>query len=261
MANSKRISAFYENIRTGAVHDGIPMTEAVSTLCASGLQEVYISYASTQQYADEIAEVLDKTGVKITGLHAWITFSRNGTEARDVIDQAASLGTDHVLIVPVCDGNDVEILIAGMQDAFSYGKEKGICVFMEDLDDTDSPYNSAAGLQKFMDRIPDLMCCFDTGNWIMHGEDEVKAFKQFRDRICAMHMKDRRLTKENPDDGGKMILDGTYRYPAPVGQGMIRIPEILAMAGEWPLIVELYDYSPSHMIDGIRISIEWLRGQ
>ena len=260
MTVSKRIAAFYENIRTGAVHDGIPMTEAVSALCSAGLQGIYISYASTLRHADEIADVLAETGVEITGLHAWISFSKNGTEARSVIDQAARLGTDHVLIVPVCDGNDVETLIAGMQDAVGYGKEKGVQVFMEDLDDADSPYNSMAGLQRFLDRIPDLKCCFDTGNWIMHGEDEVEAFRLFRDRIGAMHLKDRRLAPENPDDAGIMIPDGTCRYPAPVGQGMIRLPEILAMAGDWPLIVELYDYSPSHMLEGIRKSIEWLRG-
>lgn len=261
MANAKRISAFYENIRTGATHDGIPMTEAVSALCTAGLQGIYISYASTLQYADEIAEVLAKTGVEITGLHAWISFSKEGKEARDVIDRAAGLGTDHVLIVPVCDGNDIETLITGMQDAVSYGREKGIRVYMEDLDDAESPYNNAAGLQKFMDRIPGLMCCFDTGNWIMHGEDEVEAFRQFRDRTGAMHLKDRRLTKENPDDASIMILDGTFRYPAPVGQGMIRIAEILSMAGEWPLIVEMYDYSPSHMLEGIGKSVEWIRRQ
>ena len=180
MEKTKRISAFYENIRTGAVHDGISVVKAVSALCSSGLQGIYISYASTLQYADEIAEVVAETGVEITGLHAWISFSKDGTEARDVIDQAARLGTDHVLIVPVCDDNDVETLVAGMQDAVRYGMEKGIQVFMEDLDAADSSYNSMKGLQTFMDRIPELKCCFDTGNWIMHGEDEVEAFRQFR---------------------------------------------------------------------------------
>ena len=261
MEKTKRISAFYENIRTGAVHDGISMVKAVSALCSSGLQGIYISYASTLQYADEIAEVVAETGVEITGLHAWISFSKDGTEARDVIDQAARLGTDHVLIVPVCDDNDVETLVAGMQDAVRYGMEKGIQVFMEDLDAADSSYNSMNGLQTFMDRIPELKCCFDTGNWIMHGEDEVEAFRQFRNRICAMHLKDRRLTAENPDDIGKMVLDGTCRYPSPVGRGVIRIQEILKTAGDWPLIVELYGYSPSYMLDGIKASIEWLRRQ
>jgi hypothetical protein len=76
-----------------------------------------------------------------------------------------------------------------------------------------------------------------------------------------MHLKDRRLTAENPDDVGKMVLDGTCRYPSPVGRGVIRIQEILKTAGDWPFIVELYGYSPSYMLDGIKASIEWLRRQ
>ena len=87
MKTSGTIAAFYENIRTGAVHDGIPMAEAVSALCASGLRGLYISYESAAEYADEIAETLKRTGAEVTGLHAWIKFSENGTEARRVIDR------------------------------------------------------------------------------------------------------------------------------------------------------------------------------
>ena len=55
MSTTGTIAAFYENIRTGAAHDGIPMADAVSALCESGLRGLYISYESTLEYADEIA--------------------------------------------------------------------------------------------------------------------------------------------------------------------------------------------------------------
>ena len=177
------------------------------------------------------------------------------------IARAAALGTDHVLFVPVCAGNDVETLIAGMRDAVAYGAEKGVGIYMEDLDQADSPYNSVAGLQTFLDRIPGLLCCFDTGNLIMHGEDEAAGFRQLQGRVRAMHLKDRALSPRHPDEPGKQILDGTFRYPAPVGTGCIRMAEILAMAGDMPVIVELYDYSPAHMLDGIRASVAWVRAR
>ncbi|MBR4501096.1 MAG: sugar phosphate isomerase/epimerase [Clostridia bacterium] len=261
MKTSGTIAAFYENIRTGAVHDGIPMAEAVSALCASGLRGLYISYESAAEYADEIAETLKRTGAEVTGLHAWIKFSENGTEARRVIDRAKEMGTDHALIVPVCEGNHIDTLIAGMRDAVDYGKTKGIRVYMEDLDQPDSPYNSISGVRTFLDRVPGLGCCFDTGNWIMHGEDEAEAFRQFRGRIGAMHLKDRRAAPINADDEGIRILDGTFRYPAPVGKGNIGIAGILSMAGDWPMIVEMYGYSPGHMLEGIRESVEWIRAE
>ncbi|MBR6706592.1 MAG: sugar phosphate isomerase/epimerase [Clostridia bacterium] len=261
MKSAGTIAAFYENIRTGAAHDGIPMAEAVSALCASGLRGLYISYESASEYADEIAETLKRTGAEVTGLHAWVTFGENGTEARRVIDRAKDLGTDHALIVPVCEDNDIGTLIAGMRDAVSYGKTRGVRVYMEDLDQSDSPYNSVNGLRTFLERVPGLNCCFDTGNWIMHREDEVEAFRQFRGRIGAMHLKDRRAAPGNADDEGVRILDGTFRYPAPVGKGDIRIAEILSMAEDWPVIVEMYGYSPGHMLEGIRESVEWIKGE
>ena len=254
MSSDKRIAAFYENIITGSMHEGLSMVDAVSVLRNSGLRGIYVSYDSTVYYADELAEVLEKTGVEITGLHAWVDFDK--TDAHDVIDQAVRLGTDHVLLVPVCAGNDAETLLAGMRNAVAYGENNGVRIYMEDLDQADSPYNSVAGLQFFLDQVPGLRCCFDTGNLIMRQEDEVQAFRHLQPRICALHLKDRAMTPVNADDMGKKILDGSNRYPVPVGKGYIRIPEILAMAGDLPVIVELYDYSPSHMLDGIRSSVQ-----
>ncbi len=256
-----KIAAFYENIRTGAVQDGIPMAEAVAALCRSGLQGLYVGWQSAQQYPQELASVLRETGTEAVGLHGWIDFDRGGAEARAMIDRAAELGTDHALIVPVCEGGDVGRLIADMREAVRYGREKGVRVCMEDLDQASSPYNSLAGLKRFLEEIPDLCCCFDTGNWIMHGEDEVEAFKALRGRITALHLKDRVTAPVNGDDGARQILDGSVRYPVPVGQGYIRVAEILAMAGDWPAVVELYEYSPAHMLEGIRASVEWVKGQ
>ena len=223
------VSAFYENIRTGAVHDGLTMVDAVRLLCESGLQGIYVSYESTVQFSGELAEVLRETGIKVTGLHAWIDFSRDETGYKKLIDQAVRLGTDHALIVPVCSGQNLETLIDGMKNAVEYGEARGVQVYMEDLDQADSPYNNLTGLKLFLDQISGLSCCFDTGNLIMDQEDEVDGFEQLKTRIRALHLKDRSVRQNNPDDIGKQILDGSYRYPVPVGNGYIRIPEILEM--------------------------------
>ena len=79
--------------------------------------------------------------------------------------------------------------------------------------------------------------------------------------MSAMHLKDRALTPGNAEDAGARILDGSLRYPVPVGKGYIRIAEILSMAGDWPVIVELYNYSPAHMLEGIWASVEWVNAQ
>ena len=235
------------------------MANAVRSLCESGLQEIYVSYESTVQFSCELAEVLRETGIKVTGLHAWIDFSRDETGYQKLIDQAVRLGTDHALIVPICFDQDIETLIEGMKKAVEYGEARGVQVYMEDLDQADSPYNNLTGLKLFLNQIPGLSCCFDTGNLIMYQEDEAEGFRQLKTRIRALHLKDRSVRPKNPDDIGKQILDGSYRYPVPVGSGYIRIPEILEMAADLPMIVELYDYSPSQMLAGIRSSVEWVQ--
>ena len=256
-----KIAAFFENIRTGAEYEGISVAEAVSGLQKAGLQGIYVSCESTQKYADELAEAVRETGVGIVGLHGWIDFDTQIGDVRGAIDRAAELGTDHLLIVPVCEGNDVEKLTAGMRDAVAYGREKGVRVCMEDVDQANYPTSTIAGLRAFLDRIPGLECCFDTGNWIMSGEDEVEAFKKTQDRISAMHLKDRSKTRINEDDIEIRLPDGSELYPAPVGKGYVRVAEILSMAGDWPVIAELYNCSPARMLEGIRASVEWIAAQ
>ena len=156
---------------------------------------------------------------------------------------------------------DCEKLTAGMRDAVAYGQEKGVRVCMEDVDQANYPTSTIAGLRAFLDRIPGLECCFDTGNWIMSGEDEVEAFKKTQDRISAMHLKDRSKTRINEDDIEIRLPDGSELYPAPVGKGYIRVAEILSMAGDWPVIAELYNCSPARMLEGIRASVEWIAAQ
>ena len=257
-----KISAFYENIRTGAEFCGVTMTEAVTMLRDSGLTGLYISLDSLKASLPEIRAVLENTGVFVAGLHAWIDLDTNPDGYRELIDAACNNGTDNVLIVPTCSGNHdnnlTEILLAGVKAAVEYGESRGITVCMEDMDRLNSPYNSVAGLDQFLSNIPGLFCCFDTGNFIMHQEDELEAFRYFQSKISMMHLKDRAKEPEHPDDVGRIIADGTVRYPCPVGSGFIQIKQILDIANGLPVIVELYDYSPEHMLEGIRKSIKWL---
>lgn len=58
--------------------------------------------------------------------------------------------------------------------------------------------------------------------------------------------------------------DGSPSYAAETGFGYIHIKEILDLLKEqkYPgnVIVELYDYSPEHMLEGIGESVSWVAG-
>ena len=67
-----------------------------------------------------------------------------------------------------------------------------------------------------------------------------------------------------PDDMAKICADGSPSYAAETGFGYIHIKEILDLLKEqkYPgnVIVELYDYSPEHMLEGIGESVSWVAG-
>lgn len=139
-----------------------------------------------------------------------------------------------------------------------------IAVSMEDFDGLEAPYCTIAGLNDFLTDVPGLACSFDTGNFIMYQENELEAFQLFRDKICTVHLKDRRKEAKYPDDKAKICADGSLSYAAETGRGYIHIKEILDLLKEqnYPgnVIVELYDYSPEHMLEGIGESVSWVAG-
>lgn len=135
---------------------------------------------------------------------------------------------------------------------------------MEDFDGLEAPYCTIAGLNDFLTDVPGLACSFDTGNFIMYQENELEAFQLFRDKICTVHLKDRRKEAKYPDDKAIICADGSLSYAAETGRGYIHIKEILDLLKEqnYPgnVIVELYDYSPEHMLEGIGESVSWVAG-
>ena len=252
------IAAFYENIVSGAEASGISVTNAVPNLMDHGLEALYILDDSLKYRSDEVHTVLKATGIAVAGLHAWIDFSSDPSNQsfRFLIDEAVRLKTDNVLIVPGM--GSAKNIVHGMLNAVHYGDTMNIRVCMEPLDRLDAPYCTLEGLEYFLLNIPGLYCCFDTGNLVLHAEDEVDAFRQLSDKVCAMHLKDRSKQPGFPDTIVKICANGDIVYPAPVGSGFIRIGEILDMAEDMPLIVELYDYSLEHMLDGLRESLDWV---
>ena len=267
-----KIAAFYENIVEGARAAGISLETAVRELMQEGLELLYISGFAYKDSADEIESLLKSTGIGVEGMYMFYNFGEDPEDRsyEELIDTTKRLGGTNVLLIPgMLQPGDPENekktdnMIHGMRRAVAYGREKEINVSMEDFDGPDAPFCTIDGLAYFLNHVPGLTCSFDTGNFIMEHEDEMRAFELFKDRICTMHLKDRAKEGRYPDVRSKACKDGALEYPAAVGQGYIRMKEILDRLKEMDyqgnLIVELYDYSPAHMLEGIRESVCWVK--
>ena len=261
------VSAFFENILTGARAKGIPVEEALRQMQRAGLDTVYVGRDSLAEFGDNLFDMLASINLPVEGLHGWFDFAGNpeAENWKEFIDTAARCGAKHVLFVPGLDGSEERLanMVSVLRKAVAYGKEKGIAVTMENLDQLTAPYNRKEGLNWFFSQVEGLQCCFDTGNFVIYHENELELLEDFLDNLCTMHMKDRSKEKLHPNDDSCRCADGAVVYPAPVGDGYMQIPAILERlksAGyQGALIAELDGYDGEFMLEGMRKSVSWLR--
>ncbi len=89
--------------------------------------------------------------------------------------------------------------IAGVKkiaDSQSAADITPITVVIEDFDDRNSPIASVSGMKWFAEQVPGLCFTFDTGNFIIHGEDIFAAWEELKDKVVHVHCKDRKISAE-----------------------------------------------------------------
>jgi sugar phosphate isomerase/epimerase len=247
-----RISAFLENISQIAQKSEQSMMEVLKELKAEGLESVYTEYSRVMKEREqEMIELLNMCGLKLEGL--WDTIpihEMSETEVKEeymgLVDCAARNGAKHVLITPggfhksvdpkkitreevLEREEDIQYIMKQVNHAVIYGRNKGVDITLEDYDIFTSPVVFPDVLRRFFEEIPDLKCSFDTGNFISCDYDVMKEFPYYKDRIVAIHLKDR---IENDNQGGRektpyITESGRKYYPIAVGYGDMHIPEIV----------------------------------
>lgn len=268
-----KIAAFYENIVYGAEKNKALLEDVLDELKAEGLEMIYISWDSLKGREEELMGLFREKGLAVEGMHQHFDFGRHPEDEsyKEYIDLALKVGADNCLIVPGLISEEdeenrdemIENMVGVVKKAVEYGKERGILVCMEDYDSMESPYNSVEGLSCFFEKVPELKCAFDTGNFVCYKEDEEAAFLKFADKICTVHLKDRSRQAYMKGDTGCICQDGSSAWSTPIGSGYIHIKEILdglkKRNYKGNVIVELYGYED--VLAGLKKSIRWVRGQ
>ena len=267
-----KIAVFYENIYDGVRAAGAELEKTLADFRAEGMELLYLSPESWVRDRETLAPMLKKLDIGIEGMHGWCDFPGDPETLRyrEMIDLAVEAGAGNLLIVPGMLHTDdtagaVDAIVQGMRKAVLYGREKGLPVLMEDFDGLLSPYNSIFGLRYFMEAVDGLGCAFDTGNFVIFHEDELKAFDLFADRIVTVHLKDRSPGPAHPNGYANLCADQKPAWACAIGSGSIRIGEILKRlqrrnyAGN--VIVELYGDDPRYTLEDVFRSLRWLRQQ
>ena len=90
-------------------------------------------------------------------------------------------------------------------------------------------------MQWFAEQVPGLCFTFDTGNFIIHGENIFAAWEELKDKVVHVHCKDRKISSDKPLQTQKnATLDIKECYlPAAVGEGCIPIKELVYKMKEY----------------------------
>ena len=266
------ISVFYENLHEGARAAGLEIEEILQKLGNAGMDSIYLTADSWKRDRDILREALKKLNLRVGGMHAFCDFPSDPETLRyrEIIDLAVESGADNLLLIPgmLTTGNtsrDIDHMLEGMKRATEYGRSVGMPVLMEDFDGLLSPYNCIVGLKWFLDSVEGLGCAFDTGNFVAFHEDELAAFEMFADRIQTVHLKDRSLMPQHEGNTPFVCADGEKVYACSIGDGFIRIPDILQKLQNrnyhGNLIIELYACDPRWFMKDALDSLCWLQKQ
>jgi len=266
-----KIAAFYENIIEATKQENITLETCLKRLYDKGLHSVCFSFENLAKDEETILNLLKSIGLKVESVYHFFDYGNKFEKDGyiELIDTAKRVQAENVLIVPGMASTKDEGLreqqarnmLEAMKKIVAYGSEKAITVTMEDFDSVEAPYCTIKGLKWFLDEVEGLKCAFDTGNFIVYDEDEFEAYKQIKNKIISLHLKDRALEKKGKENQAFISVHQRPYYPSAVGYGDMQIKKILddLMNDDFQGngIVELF--GSQEMMNNLEKSIEWLK--
>lgn len=265
-----KLSVFYHHLAEAANQTGNDISEILSYVKSLGIDYAEVDLNDIIN-SDSVFFALDRAEIKISSIYGFYDFTQipDGTAGFRHVDIAAEYCAEKIMIIPGFytspDENihlkERENMIISTQQMCRYAESKGITPTIEDFDDFNSPLADAEGMLRFLEAIPQLKVTFDTGNFMYSGQDELRAFELLKDRICHVHCKDRSLEPKNNCEE-KLTVDGKAMYPSPVGEGCIKMEEIVRMlnSGGYDGIYTIEHFGADDQLEYIRRSAENLKG-
>jgi len=261
-------SVFYHHIAQAAQQRKIPIINALRQVHEMGIQMAELDLSDLKRDIS-IADMLKNEGMGISSIYGFYDFggSQDGSEGYYQAKLAKKLGCEKIMIIPGFYSSDSrekckmerEKMLSKMCKMCEYADSLGIIPTVEDFDDSKSPIATAEQMLWFAERIPQLMITFDTGNFMYSGQSELYAFELLKDRIAHVHCKDRSKSKKIGCEM-KLTVDGEEMYPAPVGEGCIKMREIIAAleARGYDGIYTIEHFGAENQLEYIRKSAEFL---
>jgi inosose dehydratase len=262
-----KLSVFLEHVYEAASQTGQAEDAVLKIVKGFGIDYVEAPLERIFYREDEVLR-LKAAGFGIGNVYAFYDFGHDKDHhaAMPLIETAARLHVKKVEVIPgfIARGEDAAPMLSNMQHALNElceeAVKRGVTVMMENFDGIMAPYATTQGLAWFMEQVPLLRCCFDTGNFLFSEEDALQAYEVLKSRIVHVHAKDRSLTRKKGEKPLRTIKRRKL-YSSPVGHGCIPIRQIVEdlRRDGYNGIFAIEHFGSKDMLGYMRASAEWLR--
>ncbi|HEX3078768.1 MAG TPA: sugar phosphate isomerase/epimerase [Lachnospiraceae bacterium] len=264
-----KLSIFYAHIQEMCEQTGMTLEEALLTVSSLGIEAVECDIEQVRD-VDKVSRLLKDCRINVSSVYGFFNFGKEKDYQKgyDFLDTAHELGARKVLIVPgfidkldkISEEEQLGNMVVVLNKLCEYARTKEIIVTMEDFDDAKAPYATDDQLLWFLERVPELKCTFDTGNFLYSEVDEIQAFEKLKNYIGHVHCKDRSFQSVEGELGLNTI-GGRKMFSSPVGNGCIKMDEIIERLKGigYDDVVAIEHFGSLNQLEYMKQSVEWLR--
>lgn len=259
-----RLSAFFDHILQAEEQTGKHIPELLAEVKKAGISAVEINCTYLLEHPATL-EMLETTGLQVSCIYEFYALERGREteKARRHIEIARKTKAGKILIVPgffsveteefvncvpdrekvwdyLSHSEKAQRMADGLREIVEMAGSRNIAdtpitVVIEDFDDRNSPIACVSGMQWFAEQVPGLCFTFDTGNFIIHGENIFAAWEELKDKVVHVHCKDRKISSDKPLQTQKNATPDIKEcyLPAAVGEGCIPIKELVYKMKEY----------------------------
>lgn len=259
-----RLSVFFDHILQVEEQTGKHIPELLAEVKNAGISAVEINCTYLLEHPATL-EMLETAGLQVSCIYEFYALERGREteKAHRHIEIARKTKAGKILIVPgffsveteefvncvpdrekvwdyLSHSEKAQRMADGLREIVEMAGSRNIAdtpitVVIEDFDDRNSPIACVSGMQWFAEQVPGLCFTFDTGNFIIHGEDIFAAWEELKDKVVHVHCKDRKISSDKPLQTQKNATPDIKEcyLPAAVGEGCIPIKELVYKMKEY----------------------------
>lgn len=259
-----RLSAFFDHILQAEEQTGKHIPELLAEVKKAGISAVEINCTYLLEHPATL-EMLETAGLQVSCIYEFYALERGREteKARRHIEIARKTKAGKILIVPgffsveteefvncvpdrekvwdyLSHSEKAQRMADGLREIVEMAGSRNIAdtpitVVIEDFDDRNSPIACVSGMQWFAEQVPGLCFTFDTGNFIIHGENIFAAWEELKDKVVHVHCKDRKISSDKPLQTQKNATPDIKEcyLPVAVGEGCIPIKELVYKMKEY----------------------------